>query len=666
MLAIQQRVVRRAPPPYLREAQSWPASFSVPGERVHGFCQSLNRRTHTDRSADRKVQTPLAAARDDRTFECSPKPFQYDCVHDQSYRHIRKTFAGANETIVHVYPTSNPFGEMLKYAGSELFASWLFGGYVELVPALLHAKSAFAGALATTRTDWSAPMRRTRLCAILIAFFLPSLAIANDHFLTIGGGYSPHGNQVSLEKNVVFFKKVLAEKYTDGVQHDVIFSDGDNNDRDLQYYDPHQPVPEVHQLLGRIFQSTKNLEYQYRNHQVENLYGNSSRTTIEHWFGDVGSHLTRDDRLFIYVTAHGGKGDRKDVHNTGLYLWNRQRINMKDFVAQLDKVPTEVPVVLVMVQCYSGGFADIIFNGGDRKKGVSSANRCGFYATVHDRPAAGCTPDINEENYQEYSSFFWAAIRGKSRVDDPIESADYDTDGKITLEEAHAFALIHSSTIDISVKTSEEFLRVVSKTGDGKNELLTATTPYERLMENASVCERTVLDRLSDALGLAKSDRDNEAQTKAYEISKEKKKHSDAQMQKSSEYAGLAKQIAASIIQRWPEMSNRWHPNVSKIIAEEEAEVVKAIRSHPRFKLFEQLALEINQLGEKTFNLDRDWVKCQRIRRLLTNVALAANLDRVADHETQQRFKAMVLAERQVLGRQATAPSAAVAVAAQD
>jgi hypothetical protein len=507
-------------------------------------------------------------------------------------------------------------------------------------------------------------MSRTQLTAITLALFIPSLAFADDHFLTIGGGYSPHGNQVSLEKNVVFFKKVLAEKYTDGVQHDVIFSDGNNTARDLQYYDPQQPVPKVHQLLGRVFQSTKHLEYQYRNHQIEDVYGNSSRTTIQRWFGDIGSHLTPEDRLFIYITAHGGKGDRKDVHNTGLYMWNQQRINMKDFVVQLDKVPTEIPVVVVMVQCYSGGFADIIFKGGDRKKGMATANRCGFYATVHDRPAAGCTPDISEENYQEYSSFFWAAIRGKSRVDDPVESADYDGDGKITLEEAHAFSLIHSSTIDISIKTSEEFLRVFSKPGDGKNkQLMSATSSYDKLMEHASVCERTVLDRLSNELGLSNSDRDNEAKTKAYEVSKEKKKHGDARKQKSTQYAGIAKQIAASLIYRWPEMSNRWHPNVSKIIAEEEADIVKAIESHPRFKRFEQLTREINELGEKTFDGDREWAKCQRVRRLLANVALVANLDQVADAETQQRYKELVLAERQVLGRQSNAPSAAVASA---
>ena len=65
---------------------------------------------------------------------------------------------------------------------------------------------------------------------------------------------------------------------------------------------------------------------------------------------------------------------------------------MKDFATMLDRIDESVPVVVVMVQCYSGGFADIAFEGGDRKKGATDRNRCGFFATVHTRPAAGCTP----------------------------------------------------------------------------------------------------------------------------------------------------------------------------------------------------------------------------------------------------------------------------------
>ena len=47
----------------------------------------------------------------------------------------------------------------------------------------------------------------------LMSFFVRyarHAAEAKDYFLTIGGGYDPSGNQISLEKNVLFQQSVLA------------------------------------------------------------------------------------------------------------------------------------------------------------------------------------------------------------------------------------------------------------------------------------------------------------------------------------------------------------------------------------------------------------------------------------------------------------------------
>ena len=295
---------------------------------------------------------------------------------------------------------------------------------------------------------------------LLTAIMLPASLVchsqatsAEDYFLTIGGGYSPSGNQISLEKNVQLFQRLLAEQYSNGVSHDIYFSDGEDAARDLQFHDPEFELPRANELLARVMRQTKYLNYQYRTHQIADVKGASNRKNVEAWFHDVGSKLKPGDRLFLYVTAHGGKSsNKKEPQNTVLYLWNNQRFLMKDLVALLNKVPAEVPVMTVMVQCYAGGFANLIFDSGDPKKGLSKSNRCGFFATVHNRVAAGCTADIYEENYHEYSSYFWEAIRGKTRTGTPITVPDYDNDGAVSLAEAHAYVLLTSSTIDVPVR----------------------------------------------------------------------------------------------------------------------------------------------------------------------------------------------------------------------
>ena len=110
--------------------------------------------------------------------------------------------------------------------------------------------------------------------------------------------------------------------------------------------------------------------------------------------------------------------------------------------------------------------ARFVYNEGNPDRGLSKQARCGFFATVHDRPAAGCTPDIDETTYVEYSTYFWEAIAGHNRVNQPIEPPDYNEDGKISFDEAHAYTILHSDTIDLPINTSGEFLGIESRFQD--------------------------------------------------------------------------------------------------------------------------------------------------------------------------------------------------------
>ena len=287
-------------------------------------------------------------------------------------------------------------------------------------------------------------MRVHRFCVecvvAIVVMSAASTISAAEYFLTIGGGYTPTGNQASLEKNVLFFQHLLLEQHLAGTPHDILFSDGDSPGRDLQFVDPAAGLPRAVLLAAQAFGKEDDLDTQFRTHAVPGIRGASSRENLDRWFDEVGRQLHANDRLVIYLTGHGGKGS--DAENPHFYMWNNEQMSVKDFVTRLDKIDPAVHVVLVMVQCYSGGFANCIFNEGDPKKGVSRANRCGFYATVHNRPAAGCTPEIDEENYQEYSSSFWAAIGGRTRLGEALAVADCNVDGQISFAEAHAHCAV--------------------------------------------------------------------------------------------------------------------------------------------------------------------------------------------------------------------------------
>jgi len=493
---------------------------------------------------------------------------------------------------------------------------------------------------------------RSHFACLVLVFLCAENVVADDYFLTIGGGYSPGGNQVSLEKNVLFFQRLLAEQGTSKNFRDVYFADGNSPRRDLQFSEP-DAVPKPNRLMGRTLLNEGHIDFKYRSHRVPGVRGASTYKNIESWFQEVGSKLKSGDRLLIYATAHGGKsGKKEEPYNTQLFTFESDPVKMKDAAGRLAALPKGVSVVFVMVQCYAGGFNHVIFNEGNPAKGMAKRNICGFFATTHDRPAAGCTADIKEANYQEYSTFFWAAIGGKTRTGESIAMPDYDKDGRVSFEEAHAYVLLTSDAVDIPTKTSGAFLRHFSNTKDnGWPNLVNSDSSYETFIKLASPTERAVLDGLSKQLGLSGSKRI--AGTR--EVIKTLDKRRGELDAEGKKIAGRANQlkgaIAKSIRARWPELTNLLNPKATELLTVKSDEFVKTVESNKDYKEFAGLLVKLKEIKKKKFDLERRRAKCQRFFRTSENVALAANLSKVAAPKIQRRYDQLLLAERRSLAQ---------------
>ncbi len=105
------------------------------------------------------------------------------------------------------------------------------------------------------------------------------------------------------------------------------------------------------------------MELVYRLNQIAPVDGPARRESIMGALDRKGNELAAGDRLVIYVSGHGGKGE--PTANGLLSTWERGEISVKDLGEALDRFKPEVEVVVVMVQCYSGAFANIIFEGGN-------------------------------------------------------------------------------------------------------------------------------------------------------------------------------------------------------------------------------------------------------------------------------------------------------------
>lgn len=503
-------------------------------------------------------------------------------------------------------------------------------------------------------------MQSLSRAALLLVFLAPA-ARAADHFLTIGGGYAPAGNQVSIERNVLFFRNVLTNVYGNdpakSPRHDVFFSDGNSPGRDVQFDDPQHPLPEAYRLLARLSDEEDDLGYRYRTHEVPDVSGPARRRSIRKWFGEVGAKLPENDRLIIYVTGHGsaneGEHGKKSFDNNILDLWNGDSLSVREFAELLDMLPARVSVVVVMVQCYSGGFADLIYAGGDSQRGIANASRCGFFATMPDRQAAGCTASVNEAGYEDYSSSFWAAIRGTTRtgIAVPRESCDFDGDGVISFAEAHAHVLLTDDSIDVPMTTSDRFLRLSSDSGASRSGgLVNAEDMLARLEGLATPCERAVIEGMSRQLALSGQYRYQEARELADSMQDAHNQNKNQRNKLKNKLDDARDAICDALEVHWPELRNRWDPAVDRILREEGNEVVKTIKSNRQYAEFDRLHAKRNELASKDDALEAKWARCQRLMHVLERVALAHNLKKVGDEPTQERFRLMVAAENGTLG----------------
>ncbi|HAC64938.1 MAG TPA: Caspase domain-containing protein [Cyanothece sp. UBA12306] len=261
---------------------------------------------------------------------------------------------------------------------------------------------------------------------------------SKPNFLVIGGGGSPKSNEIALEKNILYFQRTLKKMGYNPSSASFFFANGNNGQASIRYLD-NQRVEK------------------FKVPNIPNLTGSATLENFDDWLKKSKSNNNKKP-IFFYFTGHGILNKRND-NNNALMLWKDTLLTVRQLSQKFDQLPQDSHIVTMMAQCYSGSFANFIYQDGNQKKGVALQTRCGFFATIKTLPSVGCTPEVNEADYQDYSSSFFAGLSGVNRLGNPVKSADYNQDGRISYAEAHAFAKVDEKTTDLPVSTSEVWLQ---------------------------------------------------------------------------------------------------------------------------------------------------------------------------------------------------------------
>lgn len=260
----------------------------------------------------------------------------------------------------------------------------------------------------------------------------------STHFAVVAGGGAPSYNEIALEKNVRYFQRSLTQAGFSPTLASLFFANGNDGQETVRYLDERN-------------------QQQFKAPDINELDGPATYANTYGWFKAV-AQAEKPCPSFFYFTGHGAYNP-EDEDNNSLILWEEALVSVKEMANWLDPLPANQPFVTMMAQCYSGSFANLIYENGDPEQPVALQTRCGFFATVASRPSVGCTPAVNEADYKDYSSSFFAGLTGRDRIGNPVSSADYNEDGKISYAEAHAFAKVDEETTDWPISTVEAWLQ---------------------------------------------------------------------------------------------------------------------------------------------------------------------------------------------------------------
>lgn len=267
--------------------------------------------------------------------------------------------------------------------------------------------------------------------------------------LIISGGMSQISNHIRYWNDCSFIYQTLVNKY-DVPKANIypIMSDGTN------------PAVDVNLGGGQFASQDLDLD----GDGEDDIQLAATRTNIRNTLNTLQSKLKEDDHLFIYVIDHGGSNDK--VTRSYINLWGVQTLQDYELAEWLvpfcDKY---VNVNVVLGPCYSGGFIDDLTRVGCVVSAACSGSENSY----------GCS-DIP---FDEFVYHWTCAVNGAKHNGTPV-SADANKNGKVTMQEAFAYAKAN----DRISKETPQYVSTPISVGDDLafNYLAPATDIY--IMDN--------------------------------------------------------------------------------------------------------------------------------------------------------------------------------------
>lgn len=226
----------------------------------------------------------------------------------------------------------------------------------------------------------------------------------------ISGGVQPSMNYVRYWNDCSLIYQILRNKY--GIPKNnicVAMSNGKSSD------------PDIMDELGQYSSSSLDLDFD----GVADIDYAATYANLRSIFSSLYSGMTKGDHLFVFVTDHGSQ---KSGGHSAINLWNNEELIDSQLATWLSNYTNRgINVNVVLGQCYSGGFVNVL-----KQAGCVVSSAC---SSTQLSSASLLVP------YDEYLYKWSLAINGGNPMDsDAIINSDTDGNGRVTMLEAYTYA----------------------------------------------------------------------------------------------------------------------------------------------------------------------------------------------------------------------------------
>jgi len=478
---------------------------------------------------------------------------------------------------------------------------------------------------------------------ILSAVFalMPFIASAQDYVWIIGGGPYLEHSQSQIELNVKWANRVI-HKQNPNVETRIFYSDGNNPAPDVINFVEHYPAEALFLPFDYIFGGTEIHAKAFYNHSIINVAGSTKLESLKPELENDFSRLVKGDKALILYNGHGGFNG-SDYSKNHLRLWGKTKLTVYDLENLFSGIHPDIPVRYIMTQCFSGAFGNAIHPEANKNTLKLEGNRCGFMAESARRESEGCSASVKTNDYRDYTTYFFAALDGKTRLNKPLASnPDRNGDNKVSLYEAHLYTLENAYSTDLSRSTSEQYLekwepwylRWLSKSDNAEQSVYSDIArnitkrdkiSIEVIQSTSSLREQRIL-LFKKYMGLKQQDNSLEKQIKEKQ-----------------------RLITKSLLVEYPKIKEAYKNKFDVYPKDTLTKIKMSIEQHPTFEGLPELFIKKAELILPLLEAKRKLTQVEKIARMLKLAKLDSYFKIFSDSKASENYSALLSCENTTL-----------------